>query len=110
MRLGKRRPFIIGGAIATIMSLMLLAWAREIVGGFLGLFGADPESAGVKNSILIFAVAFIYVLDFAINVSKYLTFRQSLPRRSNHAQSKPAFELSWSTARQHINKNPPTPG
>ncbi|KAF2657434.1 hypothetical protein K491DRAFT_327246 [Lophiostoma macrostomum CBS 122681] len=68
MRLGKRRPFIIGGAISTIISLMLLAWAKEIVGGFLGLFGADPESAGVKNSVLIFAVAFIYVLDFAINV------------------------------------------
>lgn len=64
---GKRKPFMLGGAIATIISLMFLAWTREIVGGFLGLFGADPESQGVKNSIIVVAVVGIYVLDFAIN-------------------------------------------
>lgn len=69
---GKRRPFIVGGAIATITSLMVLAWAREIVGGVLGIFGADPESQGVKTCVMIFAVLFVYVLDFAINVSKCL--------------------------------------
>ncbi|KAI4708661.1 hypothetical protein J4E89_006717 [Alternaria sp. Ai002NY15] len=68
LRWGKRRPFIIGGAAATIVSLMVLAWAREIIGGFLGLFGADPESSGVKTCIMLFAVLFVYVLDFAINV------------------------------------------
>lgn len=70
MRLGKRRPFVIGGAAATVVSLMVLAWAREIVTGFLGIFGADPESNGVKTCTMLFAVAFVYVLDFAINVSK----------------------------------------
>jgi solute carrier family 45 protein 1/2/4 len=69
-RLGKRRPFILGGAIATIVSLMVLAWTREIVSGFLGLFGADPTSHGVAVCIMVFAVIFIYVLDFAINVRK----------------------------------------
>ena len=59
-----------GGAIATILSLMILAWAKEIVGGFLGIFGADKDSHGVKTSIILFAVLFVYVLDFAINVSK----------------------------------------
>ncbi|KAF2474022.1 MFS general substrate transporter [Lindgomyces ingoldianus] len=68
IRWGKRRPFIIGGAIATILSLMILAWTREIVGGFLGIFGADRSSPGVKNCIILFAVVFVYVLDFAINV------------------------------------------
>ncbi|KAH7359760.1 hypothetical protein BKA66DRAFT_472382 [Pyrenochaeta sp. MPI-SDFR-AT-0127] len=68
LRLGKRRPFIIGGAAATIVSLMVLAWAKEIVGGFLGIFGADVESSWVKTSIMLFAVLFVYVLDFAINV------------------------------------------
>lgn len=72
LRWGKRRPFIIGGAAATIASLMVLAWAKEIVGGFLGIFGADPDSNGVKNSVILFAVLFVYVLDFAINVSKYI--------------------------------------
>lgn len=65
---GRRRPFILGGAIATIASLMTLAWAREIMSGFFGLFGAGPESWVVKQGVIFFAVLFVYVLDFAINV------------------------------------------
>lgn len=64
---GKRKPFMLGGAAATIVSLLCLAWTRELVGGFLGLFGADPESSGVKVTIIVAAVIGIYVLDFAIN-------------------------------------------
>lgn len=64
---GKRKPFMLGGAAATIVSLMFLAWTKEAVGGFLGLFGADPESQFVKVSIIVIAVIWVYVLDFAIN-------------------------------------------
>ncbi|ROT38523.1 hypothetical protein SODALDRAFT_277469 [Sodiomyces alkalinus F11] len=64
---GKRKPFMIGGTIATIISLMLLAWTQEIVGGLLSLFGADPESHLVRTAIICTAVIGIYVLDFAIN-------------------------------------------
>ncbi|KAJ9136707.1 General alpha-glucoside permease [Pleurostoma richardsiae] len=64
---GKRKPFMLGGAAATICSLMILAWTREMVGGFLGLFGADRESHGVKVSIIVVAVIWVYILDFAIN-------------------------------------------
>lgn len=64
---GKRKPFMLGGALATIVSLLFLAWAKEIVSGFLGLFGADPESSGVKTTVIVTAVVGIYVLDFAIN-------------------------------------------
>jgi solute carrier family 45 protein 1/2/4 len=70
MKWGKRRPFIVGGAAATIVSLMVLAWATELMGGFLSIFGADREGEFVKTSIVLFAVLFVYVLDFAINVSK----------------------------------------
>ena len=63
---GKRRPFMAGGTVATVISLICLAWVREIVGGFLGLFGADRESQGVKTSIIVVAVLLVYVLDFAI--------------------------------------------
>ena len=62
---GKRKPFMVVGA-ATIVSLPCLAWTREIVGGFLGLFGASPESSGVKVTIIVAAVIGI-CLDFAIN-------------------------------------------
>ncbi|KAH8663598.1 hypothetical protein BGZ60DRAFT_411698 [Tricladium varicosporioides] len=66
-RWGKRTPFMVTGAAATIISLVALAWVREIVGGILGLFGADRESHGVKVTIIVIAVLFVYILDFAIN-------------------------------------------
>lgn len=64
---GKRTPFMFFGSLATIVSLLCLAWVRDIVGGFLGLFGADSTSDGVKVTIIIVAVAFVYILDFSIN-------------------------------------------
>jgi len=67
---GRRLPFMMGGAVATAISFMALAWTREIVHGFLGLFGADPESHGVRVCSIIFAILFVYVLDFAINAGK----------------------------------------
>jgi solute carrier family 45 protein 1/2/4 len=64
---GKRKPFMLGGAAATVASLMFLSWTKEIVGGIASLFGADPTSDGVKLAIMATAVFGIYVLDFAIN-------------------------------------------
>ncbi|KAI4186549.1 MAG: hypothetical protein L6R41_003397 [Letrouitia leprolyta] len=66
-RLGKRKPFMIGGAAATLVSFLALAWTREIVHGFLGLFGADPESEFVKVASICFAIAWVCLLDVAIN-------------------------------------------
>jgi solute carrier family 45 protein 1/2/4 len=68
---GKRKPFMLGGAAATILSLLFLAWTKEIVCGFLGIFGADPESQGVKVSVIIVAVIWVYILDFAINTGRF---------------------------------------
>lgn len=59
---------MIGGAAATIVSLMFLAWTREIVATFLSIFGVAPDSQGVATTAIIFAILMIYVLDFAINV------------------------------------------
>jgi solute carrier family 45, member 1/2/4 len=67
IRWGKRKPFMIGGAIATIVSLMFLSWTKEIVGGFYRALGVDPESGFVKYSIIVTAVLWVYILDFAIN-------------------------------------------
>lgn len=69
---GRRRPFVIGGGLATIFSLLVLAWTREIVGGFLSIFGVDYQSRTVSLTTMIFAVVLVYVLDFAINVRKYM--------------------------------------
>ena len=64
---GKRLPFMIGGAIATSLSFLCLAWTKEIVHTFLGFFGADLESKGVKDCVIVFAIIWVYALDFAIN-------------------------------------------
>jgi len=69
---GKRKPFMLIGTVSTIISLLILAWTREIVGGFLGLFGADRESQFVKVSIIVTAVIWVYILDFAINTGMIL--------------------------------------
>ncbi|KAB8349632.1 hypothetical protein FH972_023651 [Carpinus fangiana] len=68
MRFGRRRPFIVGGAVATIVSLLALAWTREIMGAVLWLFGAGPEARATVLARQIFAVCLVYILDFAINV------------------------------------------
>jgi solute carrier family 45 protein 1/2/4 len=63
---------MIAGSAATIISLLALAWAREIVGGFLSIFGVDRASQGVKVSIIVFAVLWVYILDFSINTGRSL--------------------------------------
>ncbi|KZF22553.1 MFS general substrate transporter [Xylona heveae TC161] len=65
---GKRRPFMIGGTIATIISLLLLAWTKEIIQGLVRVTGGDPNSRGTQIGAIVFAVCFIYILDFAVNV------------------------------------------
>ncbi|KAI1417728.1 MFS general substrate transporter [Hypoxylon sp. FL1857] len=64
---GRRKPFMLGGAVATALAYMFLAWIREIIGGIFSLFGVDPESHGVKVTIIVVAVIWIYVLDVAVN-------------------------------------------
>jgi solute carrier family 45, member 1/2/4 len=64
---GKRKPFLLAGSAATIVCLLFLAWVKEIVGGIFSVFGAEPKSEGAKTTVIVVAVAAIYVLDFAIN-------------------------------------------
>ncbi|KAJ5794760.1 hypothetical protein N7457_001359 [Penicillium paradoxum] len=64
---GKRKPFMVVGSVATVVALLALAWVREIVGGFLSVFGVDPASGGAKITINIVATILMYCLDFAIN-------------------------------------------
>lgn len=64
---GKRKPFMLAGAAATIVTLMALAWVQEIVSGVMGVFGADGESPAVRTTIIVVATLLMYCLDFAIN-------------------------------------------
>ncbi|KAJ5689565.1 hypothetical protein N7462_003957 [Penicillium macrosclerotiorum] len=64
---GKRKPFMVVGAAATVVSLLCLAWVREIVGGTLSIFGIDRESSGTKWTTIAVATIVMFCLDFAIN-------------------------------------------
>ncbi|KAL1998428.1 hypothetical protein VTN02DRAFT_6196 [Thermoascus thermophilus] len=64
---GKRKPFMVAGGAATVVSLLALAWVREIVGGILGTFGVDRHSTGLKTTTIVVATILMYCLDFSIN-------------------------------------------
>lgn len=64
---GKRKPFMLVGSAATIVTLLALAWVRELVGGFLSVFGVDPLAEGTKITVIVMATILMYCLDFAIN-------------------------------------------
>ncbi|KAI4140656.1 MAG: hypothetical protein L6R39_005699 [Caloplaca ligustica] len=58
---GRRRPYMIGGAIIVSMGLLVLGWTTEIVGFFI------PESELRRLLTITLAVLSIYLVDFAIN-------------------------------------------
>ncbi|EAW12530.1 putative sucrose transporter [Aspergillus clavatus NRRL 1] len=64
---GKRKPFMVVGAAATVVALLTLAWVQEIVRSFLRIFGVDPASTGTRTTIIVVATVLMYCLDFAIN-------------------------------------------
>ncbi|KAK6542538.1 hypothetical protein TWF694_006488 [Orbilia ellipsospora] len=59
---GKRKPFMIGGGAATILSLLILGWTKEICAWIL-----PDGSPSLPNVTIALAVTMIYVLDFSIN-------------------------------------------
>ncbi|KAI9842296.1 MAG: hypothetical protein M1837_007366 [Sclerophora amabilis] len=58
---GRRRPFMVGGAILVAICLLVLGWTAEIVGYFM------PEGEARKSATVYLAVFSIYAVDFAIN-------------------------------------------
>lgn len=104
---------VVGGA-ATIVALLCLAWVREIVGGFLGTFGVDAHSTGVKTTTIVVATILMYCLDFSINTGRSFFFFFFLERAflvlsvsflTGLLQYRQAFALSSSTMLQPISKN-----
>lgn len=72
-RFGKRRPFMVGGTIFTILSLFLLSWSIDIV---KGLFGWAVDNLLVLTQV--FAVLMVYMLDFSIGTGKPFFFIRSV--------------------------------
>ena len=58
---GRRRPFMVGGALIVAACLIVLGWTAELV----GIFVSDEDSK--KTFTVALAVLSIYAVDFAIN-------------------------------------------
>lgn len=109
---GKRKPFMIGGGAATIISLLILGWTKEICAWIL----PDGSEFLPKLTIML-AVLMIYVLDFAINTGMpmFLSDLTSMWRSrelmdNGYIQCKPASAPSSSTMPHPTSKTPQTPG
>lgn len=63
---------MVAGAVATVVSLLVLGWGKEIVGtvwyGVFRVSGVKGGEDGVRRTSIVVAVVMIYVLDFSINV------------------------------------------
>ncbi|KAJ2609441.1 hypothetical protein EV177_004462, partial [Coemansia sp. RSA 1804] len=76
-KLGRRRPFIIGGAAFVVASVITIAYAKEMAEGVARIAGmsANPRPGSdyqlfVTRGSIVFAVIGFYVLDFSINTSQ----------------------------------------
>ncbi|KAJ2851436.1 hypothetical protein IWW36_001075 [Coemansia brasiliensis] len=77
--LGRRRPYIIGGAAFVVTSVIMIAYAKEAAVALARLSGvpddngqvpgSDFQSFVTRTSIVIAVIGF-YVLDFSINTSQ----------------------------------------
>ncbi|KAH8703050.1 putative sucrose transport protein [Talaromyces proteolyticus] len=65
LRLGRRRPFILGGAVGTVLSLIALAWVSNIMRALAAIVGVHSFD-GVKSMIQFGIVVCITLLNFSI--------------------------------------------
>jgi hypothetical protein len=107
---------MIVGGITTVICLLALAWVREIVGGVLGIFGAEKQSDGVKITIIVVATILMYCLDFAINTGNVpsriflMGALVDIALSDRYLQFRRGFALSLWTMPQLISKSPQMPG
>ena len=63
---GRRRPFILGGAIGIVTSLIALAWTRDLVYFAGWMIQGSVHSEGFQTIVLIAAAFLLWVLIFAV--------------------------------------------
>ncbi|KAI9641236.1 hypothetical protein NHQ30_010036 [Ciborinia camelliae] len=64
--LGRRRPFIIFGTIATIVCILALPWTTDLITYIFTLFGGSPFGRGAMICKGFMAAAWIWALNIAI--------------------------------------------
>ena len=65
-RWGRRRPFIVGGAVGVIISMFALAWAEAIFHATAEALGKDFPKDVARTPIILFAIFWIYALNICI--------------------------------------------
>ncbi|KAG2201642.1 hypothetical protein INT47_003868 [Mucor saturninus] len=60
---GRRRPFLVGGSIIVVLSLLVIGWTREIT----HLLTRSDSGSLFKTVSIVIAIASIYILDFSVN-------------------------------------------
>ncbi|TPX64840.1 hypothetical protein SpCBS45565_g05580 [Spizellomyces sp. 'palustris'] len=65
LRLGRRRPFMLGGGVLVLMSIGMIAYSREIAHQLLGT--SPDKMTSIQAATIIVAVTGFYFLDFSIN-------------------------------------------
>lgn len=63
---GRRRPFIVGGAIGTILSLVFLAWLQEIMKALTRYSYGDADENNFGTVVIVLAIIGVYLLNISI--------------------------------------------
>lgn len=67
---GRRKPFMIAGALGVVITSMILAYARDIV-RLIGRLDMDaPYTGGYMTATIVLATVMMWCLDFAINTGQ----------------------------------------
>ncbi|ETN45735.1 uncharacterized protein HMPREF1541_09568 [Cyphellophora europaea CBS 101466] len=65
---GRRKPFMVGGALGTAVASLLLAYAKDIMSVFGLMAGTDGKYEGIwRTMTIVFATVMMWCLDFSIN-------------------------------------------
>lgn len=68
---GKRKPFMIAGALGTVVSSVTLSYSKDIIRVIAGLGRDANYDGGYKTATIILATIMMWCLDFSINTGKY---------------------------------------
>ncbi len=63
---GRRRPFIAAGGVIITLSLLCLAWCRELVQGSISIFLQHPSAVFVDRITVSVAILLFYLLNLGI--------------------------------------------
>ena len=62
--MGRRRPFILGGAIGVVISMLCLAWIEDLVYG--STKPPDYQKSSTQTLVISIAILLIYILNISI--------------------------------------------